>query len=168
MRECALAASQLGLGLIGGRYDGKVVKNVVYRSTIPAKQPTDYPCIIAANDIDSGQQADLITVANFRRIKDKARKKVRRKQGLEFLLHPARQMTAAEVAKWLGELREAYGLCQALGAQFILSSGAGSPSEMISGNSFDEILKEIGIDPRRHWQELNRWLDHVIAGQVMV
>jgi hypothetical protein len=39
---------------------------------------------------------------------------------------------------------------------------------MISGNSFDEILKEIGIDPRRHWQELNRWLDHVIAGQVMV
>jgi RNase P/RNase MRP subunit p30 len=110
----------------------------------------------------------LITVPNFRRVKDRVRKKIRKGQGLEFLLQPARAMTGVEIAKWFGDLREAYRLCQSLGAQFILSSGAGSPSEMISGISFDEVLKEVGIEPKRHWDEQTRWLEDALAGQVTV
>jgi hypothetical protein len=159
----------LGIDLIGAAHERKAdMKHVVYRSTEPLKQPASYPSIISSNDIDLALGADLITITNFRRVKDKVKKKLRKGQGLEFLLHPARTMTGAEVARWLGDLHEAYGLCQSLGVQFVLSSGANSLAEMVSGICFDEILKEINIEPERHWKELNRWLDRTIAGQVTV
>ena len=167
-KDCAQAASELGIGLIGAEYGGKVVKKVVYRSSVQLEKPTSYPCIVAANEIDLALGANLITVTNFRRVKDRLRKKLRKGQGLEFLFHSARAMSGVEVAKWLGDLREASELCQALGVQFILSSGARSISELVSGSCFDEILKEIDIDPRLHWDELNGWLDRTISGQVTV
>lgn len=101
-------------------------------------------------------------------MKERLKKKLRKGIAMEFLLNPARNMTGIEVAKWLEDLHDAYAFCQSSGCQFVLSSGARSPVEMVSGNCFDEILKELEIDPSRYWRDLNQWLEQTLARKVIV
>jgi hypothetical protein len=40
--------------------------------------------------------------------------------------------------------------------------------EMVSGPCFDAILKNCGIDPEKHWREINNWLETKLSGRVAV
>jgi hypothetical protein len=39
---------------------------------------------------------------------------------------------------------------------------------MVSGPCLDAILKICGIEPQRHWQEMNEWLEARLSGRVMI
>ena len=154
--------------MIGGCYDGTIIKDVVYRSSKAFSSPTHFPCLLVSVSVESHQSADLVTISNFRRAKAPLKKIAKEGLGVEFLLHHARKMNGEELAKWFTELREAYAFCESSGCQFVLSSGASFPVEMVSGRSFDEILAELGIDSRSHWRGMERWLSSVLAQKVVV
>ena len=48
--------------------------------------------------------------------------------------------------------------CKHAKFQFILSSGATSVCELVSGRSFDSLLETCGIDPMSYWNDLDNWL----------
>jgi hypothetical protein len=165
IRSCALAARQLGIDRIGVSGEEKVA-NVIYRLPPTTKPSYSLPHIVVTGNIDLAHDADLVTITSFR-MKDKLKKRIRKGLGVEFLTNRVRLLDGAGVAKWLEELREAYGFCRSAGCQLVLSSGATAPNEMVSGACYDEILAEINIEPQKYWLDLNKWLDTVLAGKVI-
>lgn len=153
---------------MGSCFDGKIHENIVYRLPGVAPSAVRFPYIIVSERIDDAESADLITVANFRHVKEMIKKKAQQGLGLEFLISETRKMNGAAVAKWLVQIYDAYSFCERTGCQLILSSGANSTLEMISGRCFDAILNEIGIDPERHWQEMKKWLQTATSKRVMI
>jgi RNase P/RNase MRP subunit p30 len=112
--------------------------------------------------------ADLLSADNFNSIKGILKKRNKTGLGLEFLVSKARTRQSSELAKWFTDLKEAQRFCESSGCQFILSSGAQNSLEMVSARSLEAIINEIGIDTKRYWQDLHRWLDYVLARKVIL
>ena len=98
-------------------------------------------------------------IKDFNKVKKQLKKKVKKGTGLELTVNPARKMDGGSVGKWFGNLNDLYALCRSSRCQFILSSGATSEYEMISGLCLDAILKTLGIEPQGHWRSLEKWLE---------
>ena len=114
------------------------------------------------------EPGDILMISDFRRFKEKLKKKVKKGTGLEVTIAPARKMDAADVGRWFEGIRELYLFCQSSRCQFILSSGATSMHEMVSGPCLDAILKNCDIDPHSHWREMNSWLQARLSRRVSV
>jgi hypothetical protein len=112
------------------------------------------------------EPADVVTIRDFRRSKEKLKKKVKKGTGLEITIAPARKMDAAGVGRWLEDIGELYSFCHSSRCQLVLSSGATTMHEMVSGSCLDAILRNCGIDPERHWQEMNSWLEARLSRRV--
>jgi RNase P/RNase MRP subunit POP5 len=108
-----------------------------------------------------------VPIRDFRRVKEKL-KKVKKGIGLEITIAPARKMDAASIGRWFEDIRELYSFCHSSRCQLILSSGATSMHEMVSGPCLDAILKYCGIEPERHWREMSGWLEARLARRVRV
>jgi hypothetical protein len=152
--------------MVGAPFDGKIRGDVVYRLKEAPQAPVKYPYLTVSDDI--GKPADILTVSDFRRIKEMMKKKVKKGTGLEVVIAPARKMHAAAIGRWFEDIREMYSLCHSSRCQFVLSSGATSMHEMVSGQCFDAILKNCSIDPERHWREMNSWLETKLSRRVTV
>lgn len=155
----------LKIDKIGAPVDGKVTQGIIYRcSTIPGT--TDFPFVIVSDHISSGREIDVITLPNFRQFKERLSKTIRSRLGIELTIASARKQTGPGASRWFAELGEAYAFCQSAGCQLILSSGALSVSEMVSGLCFDAILNEAGVNPQRHWNDMTAWLDETVSKRV--
>jgi hypothetical protein len=129
------------------------------------QQPAKYPYLLVSDKVE--ERADVVMIRDFRRAKEKL-KKVKKGTGLEVTIAPARKMDAAGVGRWFEEIKELHSFCHSSRCQFILSSGATSIHEMISGPCLDAILKNCRIDPEQHWQKMNGWLEAMLARRVRV
>ncbi|MBV9667095.1 MAG: hypothetical protein JO327_03085, partial [Nitrososphaeraceae archaeon] len=103
----------------------------------------------------------IFGIRSFRDFNDDLKKKVKKKGGigLEVTLADLRKSDGLQVGKWFSQIRDLYKFCRSSSCQFILSSGANSIEEMVSGRSFDAILKICDIKPDRYWQELGKWIE---------
>ena len=117
-----------------------------------------YDYLIVSDSVEDASWADVITIRDLRRVKEKLKKKARSGLGLEMTISPARKMDATAAAKWLADVSDLYGFCQSSRCQFILSSGADSCYSMVSGRCLDAILETCGIDPEKHWAAMSSWL----------
>lgn len=144
-----------------------MIPGILYRLQGPAAHASSFPYLVVSDRQDFDQSPDLVTLASFHKAKGILKKKVREGLGLEFVIGRVRKMTGESAAKWFGDLRDAYAFCESSGAQFILSSGATSPHELVSGRSFDEILDELGIDHGRYWRQLELWLQEALSRKVV-
>lgn len=160
------AANTLSIAKVGSPFDGKVRDEVIYRLNKSSGQPTKYPYLIVSDDPNG--RADVLIIKDFRRTKEKLKKKVKKGTGLEITVAPARKMDAAAVARWFEDVRELYSFCHSARCQLVLSSGASSMNEMVSGQCLDAILKNCEIDPEKHWREMNEWLDKKLSGRMYV
>jgi hypothetical protein len=151
---------------VGAPFDSKIRGDVVYRLREAPQSPMKYPYLTVSDDIS--KPADILTVSDFRRVKERMKKKVKKGTGFEVKIAPARKMDAAAVGQWFEGVGEMYSFCHSSKCQFILSSGATSLHEMVSGQCFDAMLKNCGIDPERHWREMNNWLETKLSGRVTV
>lgn len=142
------------------------MEGVVYRIKAPPLSAPRFDYVVVSDRFDPGKPLDLVTISNFHRAKSSLKKRTKKDLGVEFLVSEARKMSGEGVAKWLGDLREAYSFCKSSGCQFIISSGAESPLEMVSGKSFDAILTEVGIDSHGYWKDLDLWLRNVLSRKV--
>ena len=115
--------------------------------------------MVVSYKIEDIPRADLVLVQNFERVREKLKKKVRAGTGLEVQVSQARTVDAKAAARWLWQVRELYRFCKLARCQLVISSGATSPYEMVSGRSLDALLEECGIHPGRYWDELERWLE---------
>jgi hypothetical protein len=142
---------------VGAPFDGKARKGVVYRLKEAPQLPVKYPYLTISDN--AGEPADVLTVSNFGRIKEKLKKKVKKGTGLEVTVAAARKMDDTSVGRWFEDIKGLHSFCHSSRCQFILSSGATSMHEMVSGPCLDAILKNYDIDPQRHWREMNSWLE---------
>lgn len=175
-------ANILGIDIIGMDYRNKVEKNTIYRINRkqippPASQAssslsssiitttTTYPYLVVSEKIDellmSSSTIDIFVVRDFKDINDNLKKKVRKKGGigLEVILDDLRKSDGLQTGKWFNQIRDLYKFCRSSNCQFILSSGANSVVEMVSGRSFDSILRICDIKPEHYWRELRQWLE---------
>jgi len=142
---------------VGAPYDGKICEGIVYRlKKLPQLLPK-YPYLIVSDYL--GEPADVISIKDYRRVKERLKKKTKKGIGLEITIAPVRKMDAIDAGRWFDDVRDLYSFCHVSGCQFILSSGASFMQEMVSGPSFDAVLKNCDIDPQKHWREMNCWLE---------
>lgn len=87
-------------------------------------------------------------------------KKLNRKNiGIEIKIREIRNSDSYEVGKWIKSIKEINKFCKLTDNQLIISSGAETNYESISGNTFDSILRILEIDPIKYWNELEKWID---------
>jgi RNase P/RNase MRP subunit p30 len=115
---------------------------------------------------DVSEPADVLLLRDFNKAKKQLKKKVKKGTGLELIINPARKMDGSSVGKWFSTLSDLYTFCHSSRCQLILSSGATSEYEMISGPCLDAILKTAGIDPQSHWSSMERWLEEKLLRNV--
>ncbi|MGA9149316.1 MAG: hypothetical protein WBZ36_01960 [Candidatus Nitrosopolaris sp.] len=166
VRDCNLervlkTAEILGLDEIGAAaYDGKARENVIYRLNTQAHIVSNYPYLVVSDKIEDlpSPELDLFIVRDYARVKHIIKKRVRARIGLEVFLADIRTANGSNVGKWFEQLRGLYKLCHSINCQFILSSGANSPREMIPARCFDSLLELCDVRPEKYWQELEEWL----------
>jgi hypothetical protein len=151
---------------VGSPFDGKVREGVIYRLAKVPQQPVKYQ-YLTVSDYPNGS-ADVLMIKDFRRGQEKLKKKVKKGTGLEVLIAPVRKLDAAAVARWFETVSELYSFCHSSRCQLVLSSGATSINEMVSGPSMDAILKNCGIDPESYWREMNDWFEAELSRRVHV
>ena len=133
--------------------------------TTTSTNTTTYPYLVVSEKIDelllSSSSIDIFVVTAFKEINDNLKKKVRKKRGigLEVSLADLRKSDGLQVGKWFNQIRDLYKFCRSSNCQFILSSGANSVVEMVSGRSFDSILRICDIKPEHYWRELGEWIE---------
>lgn len=133
--------------------------------TTTSTNTTTYPYLVVSEKIDelllSSSSIDIFVVTAFKDINDNLKKKVRKKRGigLEVSLADLRKSDGLQVGKWFNQIRDLYKFCRSSNSQFILSSGANSVVEMVSGRSFDSILRMCDIKPEHYWPELRQWIE---------
>lgn len=133
--------------------------------TTTSTNTTTYPYLVVSEKIDelllSSSSIDIFVVTAFKDINDNLKKKVRKKRGigLEVSLADLRKSDGLQVGKWFNQIRDLYKFCRSSNSQFILSSGANSVMEMVSGRSFDSILRICDIKPDHYWRELGEWIE---------
>ena len=133
--------------------------------TTTSTNTTTYPYLVVSEKIDelllSSSTIDIFVVTAFKDINDNLKKKVRKMRGigLELSLADLRKSDGLQVGKWFNQIRDLYKFCRSSNCQFILSSGANSVVEMVSGRSFDSILRICDIKPEHYWRELGEWIE---------
>ena len=145
-------------------------KDIIYRLKRAPDMPVKYPYLVVSDDNEQNNNntVDLVTINDFRRAKEHLRGKGKKSIGFEVLVRTARKMDGVKVAKWLEDIRELYSLCHSSELQFVLSSGSKSIYEAVSGPCFDAILRSCGIEPKKHWDEMNKWLSERLSREVLV
>jgi hypothetical protein len=154
-------AEILGIDEIGAAYNGKAQENVIYRLNRQPPLVSNYPYLVVSDKIGelSSPWLDLFIVRDYARVKHILKKRVRTRIGLEIFVADIRHASGLSVGKWFEQIRDLNKLCQSIKCQFVLSSGANSPREMISGRCFDSLLEICDIKPERYWRELEEWLE---------
>jgi RNase P/RNase MRP subunit p30 len=129
-----------------------------------APVPINYPYLVVSENLE--EATDILMIRDFIKVKKDLKKKVKRGTGLELTVNPARKMDGDSVGKWFNILSDLYTFCHSSHCQFILSSGATSEYEMISGPCLDAILKTVGIEPQAHWHRMGKWLEEKLLGNM--
>jgi RNase P/RNase MRP subunit p30 len=145
-------------------FEGEVRKGVICRLRTAPPLAVNYPYLVVSDNV--GKPADILMIRDFNKVQKELKKKVKKGTGLELTVNPARKMDSSSVGKWFNNLSDLYRFCHSSSCQFILSSGATSEYEMISGPCLDAILKTVGIEPQIHWCRMGNWLEEKLSRNV--
>ena len=159
------------IDVIGTDYAGEIsIDNIIYRIDRKPTELTSYPYLVVCKKIEeiSISTTDILVVDDFKRIEDHLKRNVRKRIGLEVTVSRARKQDGPNIGKWFKQIRYLYKFCKLNEYQFILSSGANSELEMVSGRSFDSILKICDIKPEQYWQDLAEWIETKYQRMVFV
>jgi hypothetical protein len=141
-----------------------VYEGVICRLKTAPSAAVNYPYLVASESV--GEPADILMIRDFNKVKKELKKKIKKGTGLEMTVNPTRKMDAGSVGKWFTSLRDLYEFCHSSRCQFILSSGATSQYEMVSGPCLDAILKSAGIEPWSYWHNVGKWLEERLSRNV--
>lgn len=134
------------------------IPGAIRRVASEPHSPVKYQYLVVSDKLEDLKRADMTLVKSFEKAKEILKKNVRAGAGLEVQVAHARAMDAKNAAKWLSEVGDLYMFCRFARYQLVVTSGATSQWDLVSGRSFDALLKECGIEPSKYWQELEHWL----------
>jgi hypothetical protein len=86
-----------------------------------------------------------------------------KKLGIEIAVSWLRKTNGHKLAKNIALIKSIHNFTQKYGNQLVLTSGASSIFEMVSGRCFDALLELCDIKPETYWNSLNNWLEHKIG-----
>ena len=159
------------IDVIGTDYTGEIsIDNIIYRINRKPVELTSFPYLVVCKKIEeiSVSTTDILVVDDFKRIEDGLKRRVRKRIGLEVTVSRARKQDGPNIGRWFKQIRNLYKFCKLNDYQFILSSGANSELEMVSGRSFDSILKICDIKPEQYWWDLAEWIETKYQKMVFV
>ncbi len=159
------------IDVVGIDYAGKIsLDNIIYRINKKPTELTSYPYLVVCKKIEeiSNSSTDILMVEDLKRIEDHLKRRARKRIGLEVTLSHARKQDGPNIGRWFNQIRNLYRFCKLNDYQFILSSGANSELEMVSGRSFDSILKICDITPEQYWRDLAEWIETKYQRMVFV
>lgn len=126
---------------------------------------TNFPYLVASeNSFDlTSKDVDLVRVTEVdQRFFEVLRQNPSKKLGIEITVNKLRNSDGQKLAKNIALINSIYSFTEKHGNQLVLTSGASSIFEMVSGRCFDSLLKLCDIKPEAYWNSLNEWLEHKI------
>ena len=136
----------LEIDILGTDYNDKIEENVIYRLNKKPKTTPDYRYLVVSEKIDQlFPSIDILVIREFKKIKDNLKRNIKKGIGLEVTISDLRKAEGPQVGKWFNQLRDIHKFCKSSNCQLIISSGACSSLEMVSGRCFESILKTCGM-----------------------
>lgn len=128
--------------------------------------PTKFPYLVLSNsrrDIYS-KEVDLLELDTLDHgLLEMLKRCPARKLGIELSTSVLRSYDGQRLAKAITLINSLHKLTEKGRNQLVLTSGASSPYELVSGRCFDALLELCNISPAAYWTGLNRWLDDKIG-----
>jgi RNase P/RNase MRP subunit p30 len=110
------------------------------------------------------KDVDLVEITDFdRQFYEMLRHAPSKKLGIEITVGKLRTSDGQKLAKEIQLIKSISTFTEKYGSQLVLTSGASSLFEMVSGRCFDALLKLCDIKPETYWESLNDWLGHKIS-----
>jgi RNase P/RNase MRP subunit p30 len=161
----------LGLKSIGIEYgtgsydsiDGEA--NVIYLLKRKPSASTKFRYLVISENYHDlvTKDVDLVEITAidqqfFEMLKRSSSKKL----GIEIAVSWLRKTNGQKLAKNIALIKSIHNFTEKYGNQLVLTSGASSIFEMVSGRCFDALLELCDIKPETYWNSLNNWLEHKI------
>jgi RNase P/RNase MRP subunit p30 len=170
-------AHSLGINTLGldYRFDNTVEKkspekNIIYRLSTKPSEATEFLYLVVSEKLGqfSPANTDILVVKDFKMLRNNLKSRIKKGLGLEVTVDEVRRANGHEIGWWVSHVKDLYKFSKSTNCQFILSSGANSLFEVVSGRSFDAILKIIGIVPEQYWQDLQEWIETRFQNKVFL
>lgn len=145
---------------------GGVELNVIQLLKKKPLNSTTFPYLIASDNYhDLGRKdLDLVEITDVDQLfYEMVRRNSSKRLGIEIAVRRLRAAKGQKLANNLALIKTIHGFAERYGNQLVLTSGATSVFEMVSGRCFDALLTLCDINPETYWNSLNNWLEHKIS-----
>jgi RNase P/RNase MRP subunit p30 len=127
---------------------------------------TTFPYLVASNNYHdlASKDLDLVEITDIdQQFYEMLKRTPSKKLGIEITVSKLRATNGQKLAKNIALIKAIHNFTEKYGNQLVLTSGASSVFEMVSGRCFDALLKLCDIKPETYWIGLNNWLEHKIS-----
>ena len=127
---------------------------------------TTFPYLVASNNYHdlTSKDLDLVEITDIdQQFYEMLKHTPSKKLGIEITVSKLRATNGQKLAKNIALIKAIHSFTEKYGNQLVLTSGASSVFEMVSGRCFDALLKLCDIKPETYWISLNNWLEHKIS-----
>jgi hypothetical protein len=163
----------LGLKTIGAEFstgiddgtDGEEV-NVIRLLKKKPLTATKFPFLVASDNYHdlASKEVDIVEIKDIdQQFYEMLRRTHSKKLGIEITVSKLRATDSQRLARNIALIKSIHSFTEKYGNQLVLTSGASSVFEMVSGRCFDALLQLCDIKPETYWNSLNSWLEHKIS-----
>lgn len=128
--------------------------------------PTTFPYLVTSDNYHdlASKDVDLVEITDIdQQFCEMLKHTPSKKLGIEITVSKLRAYDGQKLAKNIALIKSVHIFTEKYGNQLVLTSGASSVFEMVSGRCFDALLKLCDIKPETYWISLNTWLEHKIS-----
>jgi RNase P/RNase MRP subunit p30 len=126
---------------------------------------TRFPYLVASDNYRdlSSKDVDIVQITEIdQQLYNILRHIPSKKLGIEITVNKLRAAESQKLARNIALIKSIHSCSEKYGNQLILTSGASSVFEMVSGRCFDALLELCDIKPEKYWNSLENWLEHKI------
>ena len=163
----------IGLGKIGvecspdiNGLTGGLELRLIYLLKKKPLASTEFPYLIAADNYHdlARKEVDLVEISDIdQHFYEMVKRSSSKHMGFEIAVNKLRTAKDQKLANKIALIKTIHGFAEKYGNQLVLTSGASSVFEMVSGRCFDALLTLCDIKPETYWNSLNKWLEYKIG-----
>jgi RNase P/RNase MRP subunit p30 len=140
--------------------------NVIHLLKKKPLNSTTFPYLIASDNYHdlARKDLDLVEITDVdQQFYEMVKRSSSKRLGIEIAVRKLRTAQGQKLANNLALIKTIHSFTEKYGNQLVLTSGASSVFEMVSGRCFDALLTLCDINPETYWKSLNNWLEHKIS-----
>jgi RNase P/RNase MRP subunit p30 len=126
---------------------------------------TRFPYLVVSDNYHdlASKDVDIVQIMDIDQQLHNMLRHTPKKIGIEITVNKLRASESQKLARNIALIKSVYSFAEKYGNQLILTSGASSIFEMVSGRCFDALLELCDIKPETYWNGLQNWLEHKIS-----